>query len=101
LAAGTVVTEMATPTSAPDLADVSVGGDPVALLTRVRALLHPRGGLIIEAAPGGIADDLDEHAAVRLHDGTGAHGTIFPWTRLGPAALCRHATAAGWVQESS
>ncbi|WP_433887604.1 methyltransferase domain-containing protein [Streptomyces sp. CA-111067] len=81
--------------------NVGIGGDPAALLTRVRDLLHPQGRLITEVAPHGIADDLDEHAAVRLHDGTGPHGTTFPWARVGPAALRRHATAAGWIQDGS
>jgi SAM-dependent methyltransferase len=81
--------------------NIGIGGDPVALLTRVRGLLHPHGRLVVEAAPNGIADDLDEHAAVRLHDGTGPHGTAFPWARVGPAALGRHATAAGWTREAS
>ncbi|WP_327288588.1 class I SAM-dependent methyltransferase [Streptomyces sp. NBC_01198] len=81
--------------------NIGIGGDPVALLTRVRGLLHPHGRLITEAAPCGIADDLDEHSVVRLHDGTGVDGVTFPWARVGPAALDRHAAAAGWVREAA
>ncbi|MFC4032328.1 class I SAM-dependent methyltransferase [Streptomyces polygonati] len=81
--------------------NIGIGGDPVALLTRVRRVLHPLGRLITESAPCGIADDLDEHSEVRLHDGVGAHGVTFPWARVGPAALNRHAAAAGWVREAA
>ncbi|WP_405590439.1 class I SAM-dependent methyltransferase [Streptomyces sp. NBC_01190] len=81
--------------------NIGIGGDPVALLTRVRGLLHPHGRLITEAAPCGIADDLDEHSVVRLHDGTSAHGVTFPWARVGPSALRRHAATAGWVGEAA
>ncbi|WP_329128601.1 class I SAM-dependent methyltransferase [Streptomyces sp. NBC_01476] len=77
--------------------NIGIGGDPGALLSRVRQLVHSHGTLIVEAAPVGLADDLDERTPVRLHDGTGAHGAAFPWTRVGPTALIRHATAAGWA----
>lgn len=40
--------------------NIGIGGDPGALLSRVRQLVHSHGTLIVEAAPVGLADDLDE-----------------------------------------
>jgi SAM-dependent methyltransferase len=80
--------------------NIGIGGDPSALLARVRRLAGPAGRLIAECAPHGLPDDLDERAHVRLHDGTDVHGPRFPWARVGPAALARHAAAAGWAAEA-
>jgi len=76
--------------------NIGIGGDPAALLARVRQVVHPTGTLIVEAAPEGLPDDLDEHTEVRLDDGNGVRGPLFPWSRVGPAALVRHAAGAGW-----
>ncbi|WP_333769422.1 class I SAM-dependent methyltransferase [Streptomyces sp. IBSBF 2435] len=81
--------------------NIGIGGDPTALLTRARHLVRPDGLAIVETAPRGIADDLDERTHVRLHDGTGAHGATFPWSRVGPSALIRHADTVGWAPVSS
>jgi SAM-dependent methyltransferase len=80
--------------------NVGIGGDPAALLARAHRLACPGGTLIAEAAPHGLPEDLDERAEVRFHDGSAAHGPPFPWARLGPAALARHAVAAGWAPEA-
>lgn len=40
-------------------------------------------------------DGLDEVVDVRLGDGSGPHGEAFPWARVGPGALLRHAERAG------
>jgi hypothetical protein len=72
--------------------NVGIGGDPVALLTRLRAVAAPGGRLLAEAAP----DDVDEYLTVRVEDAHGRHGRPFPWARLGPTALRRAAETAGW-----
>ncbi|RSS73359.1 class I SAM-dependent methyltransferase [Streptomyces sp. WAC06614] len=72
--------------------NIGIGGDPGALLDRVARLLGPGGRLIAEADGA----EVDECHEVRLDDGRGAHGTPFPWARVGPAALRGHAARAGW-----
>jgi SAM-dependent methyltransferase len=73
--------------------NIGIGGDPHALLTRVRALVAPGGRLLAEAA----AHDVDERLTVRVQDARGRHGREFPWARLGPAALVRTAAVTGWT----
>ncbi len=73
--------------------NVGIGGDPVALLTRVRQLVAPGGRLLVEAA----AYDVDERLTVRVEDSRGRHGSDFPWARLGVDALLAAATGAGWT----
>lgn len=73
--------------------NIGIGGDPVALLRRVRALLAPGGRLLAEAAP----HEVDERLTVRVEDARGRHGRDFPWARLGPAALRAAARQAGWT----
>lgn len=80
--------------------NVGIGGDPVALLARMRELLCPGGLLLAETVP---AADVDERADVRLVReayGAGgaaeAPGAAFPWARLGAPALLRYAARAGW-----
>ena len=72
---------------------IGIGGDPRALLARVRQLLTPEGLLIAETA----AADVDERVRVRVDDGRGGVGEAFPWARVGTPALLRHARAAGWT----
>ncbi|SEN97120.1 Methyltransferase domain-containing protein [Actinacidiphila rubida] len=73
--------------------NIGIGGDPVALLRRVRSLLAPGGRLLAEAAPY----EVDERLTVRVEDARGRHGRDFPWARLGPAALRAAARHAGWT----
>ena len=73
--------------------NIGIGGDPHALLTRVRELVAPGGRVLAEAAP----HDVDERLTVRVQDAHGRHGRDFPWARLGPAALQRTATLTGWT----
>jgi len=72
--------------------NIGIGGDPARLLARTAELLAPGGRLLAEAAPA----DVDELVEVRLDDGSGPPGPVFPWARLGPEALHRRAEAAGW-----
>jgi SAM-dependent methyltransferase len=73
--------------------NIGIGGDPHALLRRVRDLLAPGGRLLAEAA----AYEVDERLTVRVEDGYGRQGRAFPWARLGPAALRGAARATGWT----
>jgi SAM-dependent methyltransferase len=75
--------------------NIGIGGDPYALLRRVRRLLVPGGRLLAEAAP----HDVDERVTVRVEDGHGRRGGDFPWARLGAGALADAATATGWTVE--
>ncbi|MCF1595878.1 class I SAM-dependent methyltransferase [Streptomyces muensis] len=73
--------------------NAGIGGDPAALLTRLRDLVRPGGRLLAEAAD----DDVDERLTVRVEDGHGRHGRPFPWARLGTTALLHTAETAGWI----
>jgi SAM-dependent methyltransferase len=69
--------------------NIGIGGDPVRLLERVRALLAPSGRVLVETHPNAHAD---EQLIVRFgHDGTPL-GPSFPWAHVGLSALRRHAS---------
>jgi hypothetical protein len=69
--------------------NIGIGGDPTALLARIKALLLPQGGeLLVETA----ADERDERHALRLGD----HGTHVPWASVGATALRAHAEPLGY-----
>jgi SAM-dependent methyltransferase len=72
--------------------NIGIGGDPRALIARVGALLAPGGLLLAETAPV----DVDERVQVRVDDGRGAAGSLFPWARVGAPALVRCADRLGW-----
>ncbi|WP_445525861.1 class I SAM-dependent methyltransferase [Streptomyces cyslabdanicus] len=76
--------------------NIGIGGDPTALLTRLRARVVPGGRLLAEAAP----HDVDERLTVRVEGAQGRHGPSFPWARLGTTALLHAATTAGWILTS-
>ena len=76
--------------------NIGIGGDPTALLRRIRDLVAPGGVLLVEAAREEVAE---ERVEVRLEDGRGCHGPAFPWARVGRAALGDLAGAAGWTVE--
>jgi SAM-dependent methyltransferase len=71
--------------------NIGIGGDPVRLLSRCRALCGPGGTVLAELEPPGTG--LVHHRA-RLERG-GRHGPWFPWTVLGVDALPAVARAAG------
>ncbi len=75
--------------------NIGIGGDPVALLGRVRQLLSPNGRLLVEAA----GHEVDERCVVRLQDACGRHGADFPWARLGTRAVLDAARAAGFATQ--
>jgi SAM-dependent methyltransferase len=77
--------------------NVGIGGDPVALLTRVRELLDPRGRVVVElAAPG-----RGHHTAwVELHCGD-ARTHPFRWSVVGADAIAAIAREAGLVVAST
>jgi SAM-dependent methyltransferase len=71
--------------------NIGIGGDPAALLRRVRALLRPGGRIVAEVEPGTVGAG---RARVRLE----APGTVshwFWWARVGADDLPAHAQAAG------
>ncbi|MFC9079909.1 class I SAM-dependent DNA methyltransferase [Streptomyces sp. NPDC057062] len=73
--------------------NIGIGGDPVALLARLRGVVAPGGRLLAEAAP----HDVDDRLTVRVEDAHGRYGRPFPWARLGTTALLCAAEAAGWI----
>ncbi|MEU8759619.1 methyltransferase domain-containing protein [Streptomyces sp. NPDC048659] len=72
--------------------NIGIGGDPAALLRRLRQVVSRSGRLVAECAPA----DVDERCEVRVADGRGGLGAPFPWARVGPRPLARHAAATGW-----
>lgn len=72
--------------------NTGIGGDPAALLHRLRQVVSPSGRLIAECAPV----DVDERCEVRVDDGRGGTGAPFPWARAGARALAAHARRTGW-----
>lgn len=77
--------------------NIGIGGDPAALLRRTAEVLAVTGSLIVECAQAEGGADVDERCEVRVADGRGGLGAPFAWARVGPAALARHAAAAGWA----
>ncbi|MGW5325355.1 methyltransferase domain-containing protein [Streptomyces sp. NPDC004014] len=73
--------------------NVGIGGDPPALLRRMRRLLRPGGLLMAETDPA----DVDERAEVRVVGrGREVSGEPFPWAWTGTPALLGAAERAGW-----
>lgn len=86
--------------------NIGIGGDPVALLRRCRALLAEGGAVLVELEPGeglwcgtacleSTGDDLT--ACDGLDGGTFECGPWFPWAVLGPHAVVDVAAEAGLV----
>lgn len=74
--------------------NIGIGGDPAALLARIKALLLPRGGeLLVETS----ADERDERHSLRL----GEHGAPVPWASVGAEALRKLAEPLGYRPAST
>ncbi|MFF6772068.1 class I SAM-dependent methyltransferase [Streptomyces sp. NPDC012637] len=73
--------------------NIGIGGDPAALLRRLRQVVSPAGTVLAECVPL----DVDERCEVRVDDGRGGRGAPFRWARVGARALAGHAVRAGWA----
>jgi SAM-dependent methyltransferase len=71
--------------------NIGIGGSPARLLHRCAQLLAPDGQLLIETEPGHV----DEKLSAWLEHPDGRHGPVFPWARMGTAALLCAAADAG------
>lgn len=72
--------------------NIGIGGNPVALLQRVRALLVPGGRVVVEVAPPGICQ-AQGWAVLETAD---RRSRPFRWATLGVDAVARTARAAGF-----
>jgi SAM-dependent methyltransferase len=68
--------------------NIGIGGDPVHLLQRVRALLAPDGRVLVETHPNA---RVDEQLIVRFAHTGAPLGPSFPWANVGLVALRRYA----------
>jgi glycosyltransferase A (GT-A) superfamily protein (DUF2064 family)/SAM-dependent methyltransferase len=74
--------------------NIGIGGDPLALLRRCRAVLRPGAVALVETS----ADrDQDLRTTVTLHGPWGRHSHPVPWAVLGSRALVDMAATAGFV----
>ncbi len=71
--------------------NIGIGGDPVALLARVRELIAPQGRVVVEVAPPGTGI-LTRHVSLETQLG---RSEPFPWTQVGTDAIAAVAGAAG------
>ena len=72
--------------------NIGIGGNPVALLQRVRALLAPGGRVVVEVAPPGTGQ-VRGWAVLETAD---RRSRPFRWATLGVDDVARTATAAGF-----
>lgn len=79
--------------------NIGIGGDVRSLLVRTGKLLAPDGLLIAETSPL----DVDERCLVHIDSGRpraeSSPDALFPWARVGTAALLRHARPLGWYPD--
>jgi SAM-dependent methyltransferase len=73
--------------------NVGIGGDPVALLHRVHAVLSPGGAALVEVAPPG---STSRRLALRLHR-AGEVSSPFPWATTSADDVASVAASAGFV----
>jgi SAM-dependent methyltransferase len=71
--------------------NIGIGGDPVALLRRLRTLLTSGGDVLVETEPPGVASG---RLRVRLEDGVRT-SAWFAWARVGTDAIAALAAPAG------
>lgn len=74
--------------------NIGIGGDISALLRRCRELLALDGSLVVEVDSD---PELHESGLFTTVGENGHESALFPWARIGSAALCRLAAAAGFV----
>jgi SAM-dependent methyltransferase len=74
--------------------NIGIGGDPAALLSRVKQLLRPEGAEVLVETE---ATDIDELHWVRASE----TGTEFGWARIGAQALAARAEGLGYRIRSS
>ncbi len=72
--------------------NIGIGGNPVALLQRVRALLAPGGRVVVEVAPPGVGL-VEAWAVLETAD---RRSRPFRWATLGVDHVARTAAAAGF-----
>jgi SAM-dependent methyltransferase len=78
--------------------NIGIGGDPVALLRRLRELIAPTGSVHVELAPPGALTTAQQ---LRLEDELRRVSESFPWAEVGVDGLSPIAAAAGfYVAES-
>jgi SAM-dependent methyltransferase len=70
--------------------NIGIGGQPARLLRRCAELVAPGGQILVEAEPGNV----DEQLTAWLEHPDGRHGPVFPWARMGTAAVLRAAAEA-------
>lgn len=77
--------------------NIGIGGNPVALLQRVRALLAPGGRVVVEVAPPGAAQ-VRGWAVLETAD---RRSRPFRWATLGVDDVARTATSAGFPTQTA
>ena len=75
--------------------NIGIGGDPVALLHRLRCVVAPSGGVLAEVEPAHIRPGRF-HARV---EHAGVIGQAFPWARVGWPQVAGLAAATGYAVE--
>jgi SAM-dependent methyltransferase len=73
--------------------NVGIGGDPAALLARLRSLLHRRGRVLVEVEPPGVTT---RSFRARLERGP-ERGPWFPWAVVGADGTAALAATAGFA----
>lgn len=71
--------------------NVGIGGDPVALLRRLRRLLVPGGRVVVEVAPPGV----DTRSVLATLECGGVRSRPFRWSVVGVDGIARVAGSAG------
>jgi SAM-dependent methyltransferase len=77
--------------------NIGIGGDPHALLRRVRELIRPGGQILTEVEPPGVASRVDR---LRLR-GLGLIGDWFTWARVSVTDFPSIARSAGFTEIDS
>ncbi|WJK43840.1 methyltransferase domain-containing protein [Solwaraspora sp. WMMA2056] len=76
--------------------NIGIGGDPVALLRRCRALIQPQGTVLVELEPPGVGLWRGQaYVATVARRGRPRPGPVFQWARLDVAAVRDTAADSG------